>query len=226
MGGAEIIVLAPGDDPAFIADAAIYEVLLWDTPHHIVDGHSALLVPGAAEERMVLLSVFPDLAALDEARAAGLVASERSLPRRIGEPPYIAWEAAGAPQGFQGVEPQALANGAALMGWRVRRVGDMLRLSTWWQVKGSLVPGDYHQFNHLYSADGQKKEVQDRPLSSHAWRAGDTFITWADFALPQEPGAFWFDVGMYSWPSLERVAVQDPANTTASIRLGPLESWD
>ena len=225
--GAEIIVLAPGDDPAFIADAAIYEVLLWDTPHRIVDGRSVLLVPGEAEARAVLLAVFPDMAALDEARAAGLVATERPLPRRTSEPPYIAWRAAGTPQSYQTVTPQALANGAVLMGWRIRRVGDMLRLSTWWQLTGPLTLGDYHQFNHLYSADGQTQlEVQDRPLSAHAWRAGDTLITWADFALPTQQGALWFDVGMYAWPSLQRVAVQGAADPNASIRLGTVEPWD
>ena len=228
LGGAEIIVLAPGDDPAFLADAAIFEVLLWDTPHRIVDGrYSQLLVPGGVDSRAILLSVLPDLTALDESRAAGLVTDERSLPRRVGEPPYITWGVAGAPQGYQTVAPQTLANGAVLMGWRVRRVGDMLRLSTWWQLIEPLTAGDYHQFNHLYSADGQKKlEGQDRPLSANDWRSGDTFITWVDFALPKEPGTLWFDVGMYTWPSRERVLVHGVADPGAPIRLGPVESWD
>jgi hypothetical protein len=227
MGGGEIIVLAPGDDPAFLADAAIFEALLWGTRHRIVDGNSVLLIPGESETKTILLSVYPDLPALDEARLAGIVSAEQPLPRRTGELPYIAWQVNGAPQGYQAISPQTLANGAVLVGWRARRVGDRLRFSTMWQLTRSMVSEDYHQFNHLYSADGQTKlQGQDRPLSTHAWRIGDTLITWADFALPQEPGGIWFEVGMYAYPSMERVAVQDPANTTAAIRVGPVESWD
>ncbi|MHB1355569.1 MAG: hypothetical protein ACYCZF_06300 [Anaerolineae bacterium] len=227
LGGAEIIVSTPGDDPAFLGDAAIFETLLWGTPHRIVDGNSVLLIPGSSEAKTILLSIYPAQAALDEARMAGIVSAEQPLPRRKGELPYISWQAAGAPQGFHTITPQTLANGAVLVGYRVRRAGDKLRLSTLWQLTRSMVTEDYHQFNHLYSTDGQTKlEGQDRPLSTHAWKAGDTLITWADFTLPQEPGVIWFDVGMYAYPSMDRVAVQDPANTTASIRLGPVESWD
>ncbi|MCE5260279.1 MAG: hypothetical protein LLG44_14655, partial [Chloroflexi bacterium] len=81
--GAEVIVYSPGDDPAYIADAAIYEVLLWDSPHRIADGNAVLLLPAAWQARM--LAVFPDLPVMAQARADGLVGDEQELPRRAGE---------------------------------------------------------------------------------------------------------------------------------------------
>jgi hypothetical protein len=226
-GGGEIVVLTPGDDPASIADVDIFKVLLWGAPYRVVDGSSVLLIPGATGTQTTMFSVFSDLGALDEARAAGIVASERTLPRRVGEPPYVSWQTAGTPQSFQVVAPQTLANGAVLMGYRIRRVGDKLRLTTWWQLSGSLVAGDYHQFNHLYGADGQTMlEGQDRALSSQAWRSGDTLITWVDFAVPTDQTKLWLEVGMYTWPNLERIAILDPGNHDAAIRLGPIASWN
>lgn len=87
-----------------------------------------------------------------------------------------------------------------------------------------LRPDRYHQFNHLYAIDGDAPlQVMDRPVSSPSWQAGDTLITWAIFA-PDEPGAYRFEVGMYTYPGLERVAIQDAApDNPAAIGLGPLE---
>lgn len=45
-------------------------------------------------------------------------------------------------------------------------------------------------------------------------------------ALQMAPGTLWFDVGMYTWPSLQRVAVQSAVDPNTPIRLGPVESWN
>ena len=225
--GQPIVVHAHGDVPEFFGDAAGFSALLWDYPHRIVDGRSALIVPG---EPAHLLMTFASLPAWQEAQASGLAGETRSLPRREGEPPYVALRVEGTnPSGFQPVEPLRLANGARLQGWRVRSVNGQLRVTTCWQLVGPLTPGRYHQFNHLRSAERLAPGTDplaghDVPLSSHTWQEGDTLVTWADFDGPTEEGPFWVDVGMYTWPEIQRSPVLDrPGDPLAPIRLGPFE---
>ncbi len=223
MDGRPVMVYTVGADPAFNGDAAGFDVLLWGYPHRVIDGRSALIIPAHPAH---LLAVFPDLPVLDEAQACGLVRDETLFPRRQGEPPFPALLVGGSePQGFQTITPVRLANGATLVGWRLQTLADgRLRLSTWWQLAGPVIPGDYHQFNHLrVQLDGEPLAVQDVLTSSQAWQEGDNLITWADFDSPPAGSPFWLDVGMYTWPDLKRVpilgATGDPV---APIRLGPV----
>ena len=227
MDNRPIVVHAHGDVPEFFGDAAGFSVLLWDYPHRIVDGQSVLLVP---DEPAHLLATFADLPAWVEAQASQLVGEVRVFPRREGEPPYLALTVERTdPSGFQTIEPLTLANGAQLQGWRARSVNGRLRVTTWWKMVGPLAPGRYHQFNHLRSAQHLEAGTeplagQDVPLSSHAWQVGDTLVTWADFDRPAEAGPLWVDVGMYTWPEIERSPVLDrPGDPLAPIRLGPFE---
>lgn len=227
MDGREIVVHAHGDAPEFFGDAAGFSVLLWDYPQRIVDGQSVLLVPG---ESAHLLATFPDLSAWVEAQESGLRGQAHTFTRREGEPPYVALTVEVAKlTGFESVEPLRLGNGAQLQGWRVRLVDGRLRFVTWWQIVGPLVPDRYHQFNHLRPAGGAEPgaeplAVHDVPLSSHAWQVGDTLITWADFDRPAETGSFWMEVGMYTWPEVQRSpALNRPGDPLAPIQLGPFE---
>jgi hypothetical protein len=122
-----------------------------------------------------------------------------------------------------------LGNGAQLCGWRVKVVNGRLHVTTCWKIAGPLIPGRYHQFNHLRPAQrlepgAEPLAVHDVPLSSHAWQQGDTLMTWADFDPPTEAGPFWVDVGMYTWPEIQRSPVLDrPGDPSSPIRLGPFE---
>jgi 4-amino-4-deoxy-L-arabinose transferase-like glycosyltransferase len=222
--GAPVYVHAGSDDPAYDADAAGMSVLLWGYPHRLVDGHSALLLPpdGAGAH---LFFLFPDLPALEHASAYARIEASRPMPRRHGEPPYLALTVQGhPPQGLRPLTPIMLENGAALHGWDATWSDGELTLITCWRITGALQPGRYHQFNHLYAIDGDAPlQVVDRPISSMSWQAGDTLITWATF-VPDGPGPYRFEVGMYTYPGLERVAVPDAApDDPGAIRLGPPE---
>ena len=227
MDDRPVVVHAHGDVPEFFGDAAGFSVLLWDYPHRIVDGRSALLIP---DESSHLLATFADLPAWVELGASNVGEEMHTFPRREGEPPYVALTVEEAePGSFVPVEPLTLANGAQLKGWRVRLVDGHLRVTTYWKLLGPLSPASCHQFNHLYSAQRIKEgegplAVHDVPLSSHAWQVGDTLVTWADFDRPAEAGPFWVDIGMYTWPDIQRSPVQDrPGDPLAPIRLGPFE---
>jgi hypothetical protein len=60
--------------------------------------------------------------------------------------------------------------------------------------------------------------ITDVYTSSSAWQEGDTLIIWADFDRPAAAISH-FDIGMYTWPDLERSFVPDAADPQAPIRL-------
>lgn len=220
--GRPVVVHAAGDEAETVGEVAGFDVLLWDYPHQIVDGRSVLLAPAGGGR---LLATFPDLPAVDEAASAGLVLDRVDLPRRAGDPPYVALLlSGGAPRGFETATPVRLANGAELRGWRAGEVGGRLRVATLWEIVGPIESGDYHVFNHLRTLEAADPvAIQDAPASSPAWRAGDRVIVWADFDRPEGAGPFFVDVGMYSWPDIARVPALDHAgDPLAPIRLGPL----
>jgi len=132
---------------------------------------------------------------MEQARADGLVVEERELRRRQGEPPYLAWRANAEVLGYIPANGEMLANGAQLLGWKVTTAAGGLRLAVMWRLMAGYDGKDYHQFNHLYAADGATRlDVQAHALSSQAWHAGDILITRADFALPEGQTQVCFDV--------------------------------
>ena len=156
------------------------------------------------------------------AQAIGLADTGQELPRRGGELSYWALTIdEPALTGFAPVDAIQLANGAALQGWQVQAIEDgaRLRLITVWQLTQEPQPGHFQQFNHLYVAgEGAPHLINDVYTASSAWQAGDTLITWADFDRP-DAAVTHFDVGMYTWPDLQRSPVQGTADPLAPIRL-------
>jgi 4-amino-4-deoxy-L-arabinose transferase-like glycosyltransferase len=224
--GAPIVVHAYDDQQEYNGDVAAFQVLLCDYAHAAVDGRSVILLRRAEDgaQRMHLLAPFDDIPALAEAQSLGLQGITRSFPRREGEPPYVAltlqgWEM----RGWNNLSSVTLENGARLMGWRVRALGDTLRVSTWWQIMAAPAAQRYHQFHHLRdTADGPPLAVHDVSASSSAWELGDMVIVFADFVPPK--GRYWIDVGMYTWPDIQRAAVLErPQDPYAPIRLGPFD---
>jgi 4-amino-4-deoxy-L-arabinose transferase-like glycosyltransferase len=224
MDGPRVVVHAYGDQPEFYGEVGMFHVLMWDYAHQVVDGRSVLLVP-PADQPAHLLAVSPELPMWEEAQAIGLSGDVRQLPRREGELPYVILDVDGfSLEGFQPLDPPlSLASGAQLRGWRVRAAADRLRFTTWWTIAGPVAPGEFHQFNHLRGSQSPDSlSVHDAPVSSQAWQAGDTLITWADFDRPSQSGPFYMDVGMYTWPGVERSPVLDrPEDSLAPITLGP-----
>ncbi|OGO05161.1 MAG: hypothetical protein A2Y73_04520 [Chloroflexi bacterium RBG_13_56_8] len=226
--GNPIVVHAYGDESEFYGDVAGFHVLFWDYPHRVVNGRSALLIPRREDPQYTvhLMATFPDLPAWIEAEECGLRGEVQLFPRREGEPPYVSLTITETTlSGFQSLPTVDLSNGARLRGWKVRQIEDRLRITTWWEIVGPLQAGQYHQFNHL-RAEGSidSLAIHDVPLSSQAWQMGDTLVSWVDFECPASPGPFWIEVGMYTWPEVERVPVINRAgDPLAPIRLGPFD---
>ena len=227
--GQPVIVHAHGDQAAFVGDVAACEVLFWNYPHRVVDGRSVLLLPG--QEPAHLFFTFPDLPAAEVASRLPIEAPYQSLPRRSGEPPYVTLTITSAlqPTSLHLSTSPELANGVQLRDWQVWPLNsNRWRFAVWWTVTANLVNGDYHQFNHLY-ADHQTEPgaIKDIALSSTTWQSGDNLIAWVDFDSPAqgeaqpEDASFYVEIGMYTWPQMERVPLaHQPQSTT--IRLGPI----
>ena len=221
--GTLVTVFVPGDDPTVDGDAAVWDVLLWEAPHRLVDGRHALLW---REDEGWLMFVAPWLPAWDVLhRLMPRVASKATfLPKRDGEYPFVRIPTGGErPGGYRSRTPVILANGVWLVGWDVERTAERTRLITIWRVR-QAVTERYHQFNHVY-VPGQVEPlwVQDAPVSSRAWQAGDWLITWADFP-PGLPSTAWFGVGMYTYPDVKRVPRRNSANPYEPIRLDILSN--
>jgi len=220
--GRPVIVLASGDNPEFDADAAMFEVLLWDYPHRIVDGRWIALIP---EEPAHLLATDAILSGWQMAEASGLIREVQALPRRKGEPPYMsALTTTASPKGFRDVAVVDLANGTRFRGWQFTDMGSRWRFSTVWEITGPVSSERYHQFHHLrLGVDGPVVGNYDVPVSSRAWQQGDKLVVTIEFPPPTAGGIFWMDVGMYTYPAIERVPRRSHSgDPLAPIRLGPL----
>ncbi len=210
------------DAVEYSGDAAVFQVLLWDTPHRIVDGRSVVILP---EEPAHLLFTFADLPAWRVVHELGLPGAVRQLPRRIGEPPYLALTVDTVElTGLTPTDSLTLANGAELLGWRIVESDGRVRLICHWQIGDSIGEGHYQQFNHLYLQAGESPlAIHDVNVSSRAWQPGDHLITWADFEPPEEEPSH-FEIGMYTWPDMQRSPVLNrPGDPLAPIRLEILD---
>ena len=229
--GLPILFHGHGDDPAISGEAAVFNVLLWGRPDsRVINGETLLVLPPFPA---ALMATVPPFQAWEELVAAGLSEPTVESPRRHPSDPFIAalYDGVSEPQGFTDIEAVALADGSALEGWRARRVGDRLRLSTLWQVDNLPPDATIQQFHHLYplgaeaAAACQRGETpvvddwvaltnqppaynSDVPLSAHVWRSGDRLIVMADvFDLP--PGAYALRTGHYTLPDVARIPRTD-----------------
>lgn len=212
-----LLFFTHGDDPTLNGEAAVFEALLWERPHRIIDGRYLLVLPPTPATLMATLRPFQ---AWEELEASGLALDVQESPRREGALPYVATPyEGGEPEGFTEIEPVEFADGTTLIGWRVRRMTDRWRVSTLWSAGDVQTTGTVQQFHHLRSADNPKAEplmVSDVPLTLGAWRAGDRVIVMADF-FDLTPGDYTLDIGHYTLPDVTRIPRADGGD---SVRLG------
>jgi hypothetical protein len=205
-----ILMFTHGDDPAIDGEVAVFEALLWDQPHRVLNGDVLLILPPHPATLIATLAPFQ---MWEELTAAGLTANVREFPRRTGALPFMAarYDGVSDPQGFTRIDPVTFADGATLEGWRVRWVGERFRVSTLWRAGESADLGIVQQFHHLRTAetpDGAPFMGSDVPLSLHTWHPGDRVIVMADF-FDVPPGAYALDIGHYTLVDMARIPRAD-----------------
>lgn len=205
-----VILHTTGGDTGVDGHAAIFRVFWWDRPQNrIVTGDSLLLLP---DKPVYLLAELPSIQAWEEIIAADIASEQGSFPRREGEPtqPWAYYDGETLPTGFTPVSPPVIfADGTQLEGWRVRWVGQRLRVSTLWRLaspaRASAIESAVHQFHHLYAADADEPvAVSDVPIALEHWQAGDRAIVAADF-YPEFEGEVTLVLGHYTPQDMTRL---------------------
>lgn len=205
-----MIMFAHGDSAPIDGEVAVFEALLWDQPHRVVNGTVLLILP---PEPTTLIATLAPFQMWEELDSAGLARDVRPFARREGALPFMSarYDGVSEPDGFTRVDPLAFADGTTLEGWRVRWVGDRFRVSTLWRAGDLLGGATVQQFHHLRDSaapDGEPLTVSDVPLALHTWRPGDRVIVMADF-FDVPPGGYALDVGHYTLPDLQRIPRAD-----------------
>ena len=108
--------------------------------------------------------------------------------------------------------------------------GDEFDVALYWEA---LRPpeDDYVLFVHLVDGEGQVVASHDGPpldgrYPTSAWTPGEIVPDARRLALdPDAPaGTYWLRVGMYSWPSLERLPVWDSQGVEQAERVVVLQA--
>lgn len=241
--GAEILIVAQGDKPAWDNMPAVFEALLpRHLPHRFVDGQKALvfplrptvyvLAPGVDEAWATLAhqtgtqqvlqidapgeKLFFVFRRSNESRD-DVLAGMTSLdpPRRLANGVELLAYQIGSPEHSTGLAPKALADTVGEY-----RPGETIHLSLAWWLDGPPPVGiDYHAFAHLVDADGGRWGQHDLSgFPSASWQTGDLVLTRFQIATDAKtpPGEYWIRLGMYSYPDVVNVPILDAAGNPAS----------
>jgi hypothetical protein len=230
--GLPVIVLADGDDRRLSTWAAVFEVLLYDLPHRVMDGSRMAIFPGTDSALLITPGA---AAAIQGYSQAGLLNNAEVIVNRQGEEPFLVLRLAGGQA--LGLQPapdlRRLAHGAEIVGYRVE--GDMTPGKTFdwwiaWRVWSNTADprASYHIFNRLVDAQGGFVAQADGPtLAARDWVAGDLIVQRFRIELPAQgpPGLLWMRVGMYTYPEMQNQPVLDPGSHQRAgdfVSLGPL----
>jgi hypothetical protein len=232
-GAEEILFVSEGDNPAVHEAPAVFSVWLRGLPHRLVDGRHTAVAPA----RTAIVLIAPgDLPARGHyIRPAGDQLQIEEFALRPGEGAYLRRVLTRLDNAIQ--PPRAagaarLGNGVEIIGygWQGQAApGAVVQWELWWRPGGPAPDAaEYHFFNHLVDASGDRWGQQDgASLPAGNWRANDRVVSF--FSLPvvaEAPqGPFWVRTGMYRYPDLADVPLLDEAGNPAGewVTLGPLE---
>lgn len=103
------------------------------------------------------------------------------------------------------------------------RPGDTLAVTLLWQVQQKPV-ADHTLFVHLLDASGQLVTQLDRPIGgpsspTSTWREGQAWRDSYPILLPESlpAGTYSLQIGMYDWPSLERLPITNTEEDTLTV---------
>ncbi len=216
-----VLFFAHGDDPLVDGEVAVFKTLLWTRAYRLINGENLLILPPYPATLLATLAPFQ---AWEEIQASGLANDVQTYPRRTGAEPLVAtrYDGVSDPQGFTVIDPIPFADGSTLTRWRIRRVGDRLRVSTLWRVDADAIVGTYQQVHHLRDdahAEGDPLAISDVALSRATWRSGDRVIVMADF-FDIAPGTenLSLAIGHYTLPDLARIPRTD--SDDSAVHLG------
>lgn len=229
--GQPVIILADGVDRRMSSWAAVFDVLLHDVPHRVLDGTRLGLFPSA--DSTVIIT--PGATAARQAYAqAGLLDSAEVISNRDGEEPFLVLQLEGgyAPGLQAAADPRRLAHGAEVVGYRAEGVLQAGTALGWWLAwrvwdKRADPAKQYQIFNRLVDVRGSYVAQADGPvIPASDWVVGDLVVQHFRMELPAQvqSGPLWMRVGMYTYPEIQNQTVLDANGQPAGefVALGPL----
>jgi hypothetical protein len=220
---AEILLLMPGDQP-WDEKAHIFDALLSDTPHRVVNGHVAIVYPPRAAI-LVIASEVEDALAFSTPCTQELGGPLQASPFG-GTYHYSLWQpgATTTPACTTGLQPASAqwASGARLRGYSVKggsRPGETLHVVLHWETTQGPLSEDVHWFNHLLDPEQRRWGQFDHAgWPSARWQSGDQVMTYFDITIAPEaePGPYVLRIGQYTYPAVESIPVVDSAGNAVN----------
>ncbi len=204
----EILIAGEGELPLAQDFPAIYDVLFHDVPHRFVNVGETAVFP--AESTIVFLDPSAGYGATLYKQAAMAV---ETVPLREGEGALQVLrlaETAVTPQ-HRFDPPHILTNWTAFAGYDDPILQDDGTASwhLYWYA-GEATTTDFHLFNHLLDADGNRiKQVDTAVFDATQWQQGDLIIS--HMQLPWNDDIVTIRSGMYTFPHLDPVLIFDVA---------------
>ena len=209
----DVIVAAPGGDPAVNEPATVFDVLLADVPHRFANADAGIILredaaqyiftPGTSRAQAVLM---------DNADASGVVT--RTIAVRAGND--NAYGYAFVPRAKLSplrARPAQWASGVGLLGYSVMMI-DVLTLNVSVRVFREAQAGeDFHWFAQLYRGEKQVAHKDTGGVQPSNWRVGDILLLWFDLSQPPvdvQPNDVIL-LGAYHYPQIQNVDVVDAA---------------
>lgn len=223
---AEILLAGDGEDPQLAEFAAVYDVLLRDTPHRFVNVTEYALFPQAAA--VVLLDRQMNGPAMDlYTSAAG---ATTSVPLRAGEGELRVM----ALPGQSAPPPEIVYNDALLFSNFVKLYGydlerpeqNTLLWRLYWRPADDPRPESYHFFNHLLDASGRRIAQKDAAaFPARQWQEGDAVISHFPLDLPPDAAPpYVMRTGLYLYPEVENIPLMDvggnPLGDAVEVEIG------
>ncbi len=213
---AEVLAYVPGDQP-WDEQAAIFDALLCDTPHRVVNGHTTVVLPSHPAVFLVASDVESSLALVSPCT--------RGLDTRLAASPfggaysYRLWTPQSSIQACLDLTPAegVWASGARLLGYAIEgspEPGATLHVTLAWEATRGPVAADIHWFNHLVATDGQRwGQFDGAPWPGERWRGGDRVLWRFDLPIADDapPPPYALRVGQYTYPDFEGIPVVDDA---------------
>jgi hypothetical protein len=232
--GAEILVVAQGDNPVWDNLPSAFDVLLpRERPRRFVDGQTGLVFPQHATVYVTTPAVDGESTALSQMPGTALV-SEIAAP---GEQQYRVFrrENRNRDDVLERLTeirvPRRFSNGVEFLAYAVDSAGQtdgsVELILAWWLDGPALQDTDYHFFAHLLNATEERVGQNDLAgFPTASWQTGDLVLTRFKIAIDRDAGAreLWARLGMYLYPDIVNVPVVDGAGNPISdaVLVGPI----
>lgn len=234
LDGAEILVVAQGDNPVWDNLPSAFDVLLpRERSHRFVDGQTSMVFPQHPTVYVTTPAVDSESTALGQMPRTELV-SEIAAP---GEQQYRVFrrENKSRDDVLEGLTeipvPRRFSNGVEFLAYAVDSAGhadgSIDLILAWWLDGPPLQDTDYHFFAHLLNAAEERLGQNDLVgFPTASWHAGDLVLTRFRITIDRDATAqeLWARLGMYLYPDIVNVPVVDSAGNPVSdaVLVGPI----